>query len=249
MVSGLLRRKKMKSKAIMTRKDVLIALGCAVFLVASLGAVGSTGRWRAKEAVCLSNLLKWGVIWKSYADDHDGYFPDRSAMVDWPFTIRPYCGYPALWLCPEATKPYSEGGRPPFASWDYEIDGVRTYCSYTLNLWVANSDYSRFWRTPNVAGAASVPLMSDGNWKDAEPFPNDEAPPYDGYWWEPNRNEMKRVCINRHRGAVNMVFLDLSARKIGLKELWKLKWHREWPAEGGFPSSGWPPWMENFKDY
>jgi hypothetical protein len=58
---------------------------------------------------------------------------------------------------------------------------------------------------------------------------------------------MGRVCINRHQGFVNWTFLDFSARKVGLKELWKLKWHRRYEVDN--PSPIWPPWMQNFPDY
>jgi hypothetical protein len=51
------------------------------------------------------------------------------------------------------------------------------------------------------------------------------------------------------------MFLDYSARKVGLKELWTLKWHREfsesgpWTMAGGAVAGDWPQWMQNFKDY
>jgi hypothetical protein len=56
--------------------------------------------------------------------------------------------------------------------------------------------------------------------------------------------------MNRHDAFVNNLFLDFSARKVGLKELWRLKWHREWTEDAdrdGTPV--WPDWMRNFKDY
>jgi hypothetical protein len=49
--------------------------------------------------------------------------------------------------------------------------------------------------------------------------------------------------------------MDYSARKVGLKELWALKWHRlynqsgPWTLAGGSIASDWPDWMRNFKDY
>jgi hypothetical protein len=42
---------------------------------------------------------------------------------------------------------------------------------------------------------------------------------------------------------------------VGLKELWKLKWHRNfntsgpWTLAGGVQSSDWPDWLMPFKDY
>jgi hypothetical protein len=49
--------------------------------------------------------------------------------------------------------------------------------------------------------------------------------------------------------------MDWSARKVGLKELWTLKWHRQfntanrWTKAGGVKPEDWPPWMRRFKDY
>jgi len=68
-------------------------------------------------------------------------------------------------------------------------------------------------------------------------------------------NHMARCCINRHDGAVNCLFVDGSARKVGLKELWTLKWHKgfntagPWTKAGGVQPENWPEWIRPFKDY
>lgn len=54
-----------------------------------------------------------------------------------------------------------------------------------------------------------------------------------GSW---SSNGMRLFCIDRHDGTINGVFLDLSARKIGLKELWMLKWHKEFDTSGYIPA-------------
>jgi prepilin-type processing-associated H-X9-DG protein len=62
-------------------------------------------------------------------------------------------------------------------------------------------------------------------------------------------------CINRHYGHVNGLFLDWSVRKIGLKQLWKLRWNEDfdranqWTIAGGVQPENWPEWMWGFKDY
>jgi hypothetical protein len=61
---------------------------------------------------------------------------------------------------------------------------------------------------------------------------------------------MVRVCINRHEGSINSAFLDASARKVPLKCLWKLRWHRFYnpdhgPTEEVFNSAG-NGWMAEF---
>jgi len=63
------------------------------------------------------------------------------------------------------------------------------------------------------------------------------------------------LCINRHDGTINGLFLDWSVRGIGLKELWTLKWHLQfntagpWTKAGGVQAEDWPPWMRRFKEY
>ena len=66
---------------------------------------------------------------------------------------------------------------------------------------------------------------------------------------------MSTVCIDRHQGGINAAFLDWSVRKVGLKELWTLKWSRTfdtagpWTKAGGVEPEDWPQWMRKFKDY
>ena len=66
---------------------------------------------------------------------------------------------------------------------------------------------------------------------------------------------MRRVCLNRHNAAVNSAFLDWSVRKVDLKELWTLKWHKNydthgpWTIAGGVTPDDWPEWMKGMRDY
>jgi hypothetical protein len=49
--------------------------------------------------------------------------------------------------------------------------------------------------------------------------------------------------------------MDFSARKVGLKELYTLKWHRGFNTAGTYTKAGgvtpsmWPKWIRNFPDY
>jgi prepilin-type N-terminal cleavage/methylation domain-containing protein/prepilin-type processing-associated H-X9-DG protein len=151
------------------------------------------------------------------------------------------------------------------AWWAYEGD-----CgSYGLNGWVCNEEPSvddwwdqvgNLWRTPNVKNSGDVPLFMDCQWVDGWPQERNDPPDYEGdmaksgeYYFE---QAMQQFCINRHGGGtVNCLFLDGSVRKVGLKELWTLKWHRLWVVDGPMTKAGgmtrdqWPIWMRNFQDY
>jgi prepilin-type N-terminal cleavage/methylation domain-containing protein/prepilin-type processing-associated H-X9-DG protein len=151
------------------------------------------------------------------------------------------------------------------------------YGSYSLNNWAAVHPEDRgsfivgvelakpsltpedtFWGATHSRAQADIPLFLDSTWWCAWPKDVDQPPQYEEHDEDfpcGCKNSMRRLCINRHYGHVNTVFVDGSARKVGLKELWTLKWHRrfntanQWTKAGGVRPEDWPEWMRNFKDY
>jgi prepilin-type N-terminal cleavage/methylation domain-containing protein len=108
----------------------------------------------------------------------------------------------------------------------------------------------------NVPNASQVPVLLDALRFDFWPQAS-QAPAMNEYefWVSGAQYNMARVCINRHRGFTNSSFLDWSVRRVALKELWKLKWHRSfnvngpWTEAGGVAASNWPKWMDELKAY
>ena len=117
--------------------------------------------------------------------------------------------------------------------------------------------YSKIYLGLIVKKAYTVPVFFDCSWYDAMPSSENEPPEWDGFMGVigVSYNEMTLVCINRHDGYINCTFLDWSVRKVGLKELWLLKWHRNfdtagpWTKAGGVQPENWPDWMRKFRDY
>ena len=273
----------MKPKAF-TRKDLIVVLGCIVFLLTNLGVIGSGGRKRAKEAVCRSNLLRWGDVFSLYTADNDGYFPPggsanpKTCRGLWFFKLEPYYVDGKLRLCPEAVKPRADGARDPYAAWgpisdyiDDEPDGDPwlknhniddNYLSYGLNDWTRHDRRTEgyqpgreginrlplLWRNCNVKNP-NIPVLLDSSFHGSDPYHFDEAPEYNGdVIVNYNQNEMKRFCLTRHGDGINGLFMDWSVRKLGLKRLWRLRWHRQFDTTKG-PPNAWPDWMKDLKDY
>jgi len=184
-----------------------------------------------------------------------------------------------LFLCPMAARTLNPpecnrcpgttfsawGPFPPGSEWwDEDAKG-----SYGINEWCANppadwDDYWGFpskyaWRSLAVKGAGNIPLFLDCLYVDGFPLHVDEPPEYLGQYdggtscW--STNAMKIYCIDRHSAGINGLFADTSVRKIGLKELWTLKWHRKfnltgpWTTLGGVKPGDWPEWMAQYPDY
>ena len=79
---------------------------------------------------------------------------------------------------------------------------------------------------------------------------NKITPPSVRDQWSGVGHEMKHFCIDRHSKTVNMVYTDLSADEVKLKNLWRQKWHKKFNASGYIENTGaaWPEWMENFPE-
>jgi hypothetical protein len=260
----------MKPKTALAKKDLIVVLACIVFLLANIAAIGPRGRRHAKQMLCLSNLYKWGIIFQMYTRDNDGYFHGElgssGSSQGWVPALRPYYGTPRIRLCPMAAKKFrSEGYFGPFTAWGiYPGETYDDYGSYGLNGWICNEEPEvsewwvgavNLWRTPNVKGAKNIPMFADCGWVDGWPQQTDDPPEFDGEIGTYFGNPMRQFCLNRHNGFINSAFLDFSARKVGLKELWTLKWHRQydtcgpWTKCGGATPEVWPPWLRDFKDY
>ena len=134
------------------------------------------------------------------------------------------------------------------------------YGSYGINAWAENPPDSlvgsggnmpppaaNYWRKMgDLRNADTIPLFADCMWDGTAPFPTDTPPTKRGKMYPlgtANEN-MASFCLPRHLGQipVNMVFMDTSARSVGLQELWGMQWYKDWKAPS-IPSYGWPAWM------
>ena len=255
-----------------TLVELLVVIAVIALLMAILMPALQRAKRQTKAPVCLSNLRQWGVWYSMYTEDNDDkFFSTWYRQRYWRRPMWPYykdCN--DVLLCPMAAK--CKGEFPPsaqipgskFSAWALvpryglpRLDG-----SYGLNVYVINrdglhqgpiADIFSTWRTTLVSGANNIPVFLDCRFSSVYVWGGAVPPDYDG--GGDSFGNMSSVCIDRHDGHINSLFMDFSVRPVGLKELWTLKWHRtyntasEWTIAGGVKPEDWPEWMRKFKDY
>jgi len=249
--------------------ELLVVISIIALLLSILMPSLQRVKKQARAVICQSNLRQWGQIFLMYANDHnDRFMPgwsEASTLLGdmWIDALWSYYGSAeGITLCPEATKSLYTG-QSPFVSWNveghsaFEHDDIQ--CSYGMNGWIGDFPDDRpgatvpvltgqagwYWRKAGVKRANKVPLFLDSLWFEGYPLDVDNVPPFNGApFWDPTggrAENMSRFCIDRHSGYANAVFLDFSVVKTELKDLWKLKWHRQFDTR---TEPDWPDWMD-----
>jgi len=256
--------------------ELLTVVAIIVLLISILIPTLQTVKRQANSVACRSNLRQWGFYLSMYTQDNkDRFFtvpPDDLGWQLWSRALQSYYSDSNdLCFCPMATVLVNPTGSP-----DAPIRGGKSlawgrlpgenrdlYGSYGLNSWICDNRcvsptcwHQQCWKTIFVQGAGNIPMLLDCLLPGGRPDSQDGPPEFEdlhagitGNCW------MSHYCINRHEGTVNGIFMDWSARKIGLKELWTFKWHRSyntanrWTTTGGVSLEDWPKWMRKYKDY
>ena len=265
--------------------EVLVVIGIISLLMSIFLPSLERVRREARAIKCQSNIKQWSLVWSAFLDDNDGTFGHISFVpcdanicnTNWwnDYYLRPETE--GIRLCPNDTEIANPTGELPtidcpkkmcggkYISWGrYGRAGTRlygAYGSYGANNWL-NEFYCKetlrpqenYWKNTEAMNPGDVPMWFDcsvsSTWFNDyyDPPPSEERSEVFG--WEGG------LCvINQHDGNINCLFMDWSVRKTGLKELWTLKWHRnfntmnEWTLAGGVQSADWPDWIRQYKDF
>ena len=273
----------MSQKRGFTLVELLVVISIIALLVAILMPALSKARKQAKKVVCQAHLHEWGLVFHMEFQENEGrtiggalhpeaqYLGGGSPGAEsWPEVMFKYYQNQEFRFCPEA--PVDEGNHygDHKTGWNYGWEaGIHWAGSYGINDWVYNPPAGvtstwgrqlegRNYNSPDVQDADEVPLFMDCVHIGSIPEDTDNPPPIPlvGYY---QSSLMGRYCMDRHgSGTLNGVFIDGHARSIGCKELWTLKWHREFNRQnahtlaGGATKSLWESeasWMANFADF
>jgi len=238
--------------------ELLVVIAIIALLMAILMPALQRVRKQTKVVICQSNLRQWGVVWAMYTEENNSKFPDYMGGNWMQKLEKYYSNTEKLLYCPMTVNKTIAEGAPV----RYSI--LESGGNYALNEWIYDSydtgggrKLEEYWRSTNHKGWNNIPVMGDGAWRaDGQPYPTDEPPPYDGAErTDMADDEIRIFCINRHDGFINVLFMDWTTRKVGLKELWTLKWNTDFNIAGPWTRAGlaqpgdWPEWMRHFKDY
>jgi len=271
-------RKRSGNERAFTLIELLVVVSIIAMLMALLFPVLHRARNQAKATLCQARMHQWSLVFKMYTDDNNGRWFKRlmfnpraqeTNLRSWRCATVRLWAEPGMALCPMATThrwppdKYSAFGDFLGFALDAKGSVVQTHFSYGFNesagwseehesYWALTPlDY--FWRTPDVRGAARVPLLYDS--VADMPFLSGTWPPPAMDTWEGYLQSGYFMVMERHEGGNNMLFMDWSVRKVSLKELWTFKWYPAydtagpWTKAGGVQSEDWPAWMRGFKDY
>lgn len=223
-----------------TLVEFLVVISILTVLVALLMPSLQRVRKQGRAVLCNSNLaqMSWAVV--GYCDQNRGrLFPIiHLPKMYWMGRLEPYWnGDERIIQCPETTR-VSNGLGDALTMWGPGGGWMDNRAgSYGMNLWLlpdgdfatdANMIQGGYHRQKEMS-PADTPVFGDSQWVGSWP---DDIDTWPGNTFNPPNTHlrgffMNRFCIDRHDDAINVGFLDGSARPVGLRELWQLRWHRQ----------------------
>lgn len=259
--------------------ELLVVIAIIALLMSILMPALAKVKEQARTVGCMANLRQWGMTCTMYAEANSGKLWSGIGDTAWwwlfqlPDSLKDWKTN-KTWFCPTATKPvYDIYGSSAlslniFNAWGIFKDPYMGYTagpngvagSYGLNSWLLSRPLTtedarkNYWGTlAGVRNANNIPLFLDALRFDLWPMAT--TPPAQNEYAAWTDQDMARCCIDRHKGSVGCVFADATVRKVGLKELYTVKWSKSfntsgpWTLAGGVRDEDWPDWIRPLKDY
>ena len=119
------------TRAALLRAFTLIELLVVIAIIAILSGMLLPSLSKAKEAgrriSCVNNMRQLGISLIMYADDHAGYFPDRSITAGWPEKLLDGYKDPRVLICPTDGRLADTNRATNIRARSYIINGWNDY--------------------------------------------------------------------------------------------------------------------------
>jgi prepilin-type N-terminal cleavage/methylation domain-containing protein/prepilin-type processing-associated H-X9-DG protein len=176
-----------------------------------------------------------------------------AARYMWMYAAESYYEHPKLMICPTAPKVSESRDNGDVthawsvASWGPPLKntGKPAISSYSFNDYLGQNGpdqnmtslrYQGVFGTLVQSNSARIPVMMDGSWYHCFPEQGDMSvrddprvnPDMADKFTATPKTWFAYVSLPRHQQRTQVVFLDGSAQKIGLRSLWELQWRKNW---------------------
>jgi prepilin-type N-terminal cleavage/methylation domain-containing protein/prepilin-type processing-associated H-X9-DG protein len=235
--------------------ELLVVIAVIALLLAILMPVLQKAKEIAKNLSCRANIRSLSIGFRLYAETNGNkVFGHGSSSGNnlWLKHIADQIGnIDKVRFCSSTKRNTPDGSNWGSAkeSWVWNSGGTEPeYGSFAINgfaysgtpsLIVPTDEWeSSKWGNANAANSANIPIFIDAMWVDLWPQHDDHVPvAHDlqkgGFGGDgPNRNQMVRSMIDRHGGALSVSFMDGHVEPIALRQIWSLKWSKQFIANG-----------------
>ena len=246
----------MKKSKGFTLIELLVVIAIIALLLSIIMPALGLAKEKAKNISCRANVRSMSLAFRMYTEQSDGkvfrygsvsklyldYLADQLGDVD---KVR-YCPSTKI----DETRGWGAGSSK--YAWRWTGD---EYGSYSFNGWLYEGDEADTirWGVPDntiivnsaeykakvflnslaARNSASVPVFCDARWPDVWPQHMDGIP--GDFNLEEGGNgsdnaptdHMQRIVLDRHKGGINVSFLDGHVENIKLARLWSLKWNKK----------------------
>ena len=261
---GLSDARRSKNGSGFTLIELLVVISIIALLLSIIVPSLGMAKEKARGVICQSNLRQWHISFKTYTlENNDKIATFTGGWQAWIDYLYPYFQDPEVMKCPSAQKTDNRQDvniqvtgdrgymRRTNSSWhaDYasssqlaDADGyAHIDGGYGYNYWVSSDSPmpELAWGSDLAKGSGTVPLIMDAIWCGLHPLASQGPREQEEVYSIEGAN---RAAIKRHSGEFSQViFLDGHSDKVGMKDLWYLKWHKGYD-KSALDSIDWPDW-------